>query len=53
MTLKVLEVEHGQAIASSCAGTTTEECSANIQAFKKLPMPSCGGMLRGDGATKE
>ena len=44
-----LEVDHGQCIASSFAGMTPEELNAYIQEFKKLPMPSYDGMLRGEG----
>ena len=44
-----LEVDHGQCIASSFAGMTVEEFNAYIQEFKKLPMPSYEGMLRGEG----
>ena len=44
-----LEVDHGQCIASSFAGMTPEEFNAYIQEFKKLPMPSYDGMLRGEG----
>ena len=44
-----LELDHGQAIASSFAGMTIDEFSAYIQEFKKLPMPSYEGMTRGGG----
>lgn len=44
-----LEIDHGKAIASSFAGLTIDEFNAYIQEFKKLPMPSYDGMLRGDG----
>jgi FMN phosphatase YigB (HAD superfamily) len=44
-----LEVDHGRCIASSFAGMTVEEFNAYIQEFKKLPMPSYEGMLRGEG----
>ena len=44
-----LEVDHGQCIASSFAGMTPDEFNAYIQEFKKLPMPSYDGMLRGEG----
>ena len=44
-----LEVDHGKAIASSFAGMTIEEFNDYIQEFKKQPMPSYTGMLRGDG----
>lgn len=44
-----LEVDHGKAIASSFAGMTIKEFNDYIQEFKKLPMPSYTGMLRGDG----
>ena len=44
-----LEVDHGKCIASSFAGMTLEEFNDYIQEFKKLPMPSYDGMLRGDG----
>lgn len=44
-----LEVDHGKCIASSFAGMTLEEFNAYIQEFKKLPMPSYDGLLRGDG----
>lgn len=44
-----LEVDHGKAIASSFAGMTIEEFNDYIQEFKKLPMPSYDGMLRGEG----
>ncbi len=48
-SFKGLEVDHGKCIASSFAGMTLGEFNAYIQAFKKLPMPSYDGMLRGDG----
>ncbi len=48
-SFKGLEVEHGQAIASSFAGLTIDEFNDYIQEFKKLPMPSYNGMLRGEG----
>lgn len=48
-SFKGLEVEHGQAVASAFAGMTVAEFNAYIQEFKKLPMPSYTGMLRGDG----
>ena len=44
-----LEVDHGKAIASSFAGMTIAEFNEYIQEFKKLPMPSYDGMLRGEG----
>ena len=44
-----LEVDHGKAIASSFAGMTISEFNAYIQEFKKQPMPSYDGMLRGEG----
>ena len=44
-----LEVDHGKCIASAFAGMTVEEFNAYIQEFKKLPMPSYEGMLRGEG----
>ena len=44
-----LEVDHGKAIASSFSGMTVEEFNDYIQEFKKLPMPSYDGMLRGEG----
>lgn len=44
-----LELDHGKCIASSFAGMTVEEFNAYIQEFKKLPMPSYEGMLRGEG----
>ncbi len=44
-----LEVDHGKAVASAFSGMTLEEFNAYIQEFKKLPMPSYDGMLRGDG----
>ncbi|MBQ6531600.1 MAG: haloacid dehalogenase-like hydrolase [Solobacterium sp.] len=44
-----LEVDHGQAIASSFAGMTLAEFNAYIQAFKQLPMPGYEGMKRGEG----
>ena len=44
-----LEVDHGRCIASAFAGMTVEEFNAYIQEFKKLPMPSYEGMLRGEG----
>ncbi len=48
-SFKGLEVEHGQAVASSFAGMTISEFNGYIQEFKKLPMPSYNGMVRGDG----
>lgn len=44
-----LEVDHGKCIASAFAGMTVGEFNAYIQEFKKLPMPSYNGMLRGEG----
>ena len=44
-----LEVDHGKAVASAFAGMTVEEFNAYIQEFKKQPMPSYDGMLRGEG----
>ncbi|MBQ4416379.1 MAG: haloacid dehalogenase-like hydrolase [Butyrivibrio sp.] len=44
-----LEIDHGKCIASSFAGMTIDEFNSYIQEFKKLPMPSYEGMLRGDG----
>ncbi len=44
-----LEVDHGQAIASSFAGMTLAEFNAYIQEFKQLPMPGYEGMKRGEG----
>ncbi len=44
-----LEVDHGKAIASSFAGMTISQFNEYIQEFKKLPMPSYEGMLRGEG----
>ena len=44
-----LEVDHGQAIASSFAGMTLAEFNVYIQAFKQLPMPGYEGMKRGEG----
>lgn len=44
-----LEVDHGRAVASAFAGMTVEEFNAYIQEFKRQPMPSYDGMLRGDG----
>ncbi|MBQ8707147.1 MAG: haloacid dehalogenase-like hydrolase [Succinivibrionaceae bacterium] len=44
-----LEVDHGKAVASAFAGMTVEEFDAYIQEFKKQPMPSYDGMLRGEG----
>ncbi len=44
-----LEVDHGKCIASAFAGMTLEEFNAYIQEFKKQPMPSYSGMLRGEG----
>ena len=44
-----LEIDHGKCIASSFAGMTLDDFDAYIQEFKKLPMPSYEGMLRGDG----
>ena len=44
-----LEVDHGRAVASAFRGMTLDEFSDYIQEFKKQPMPSYEGMLRGDG----
>ena len=44
-----LEVDHGRAVASAFAGMTVAEFNAYIQEFKKQPMPSYDGMLRGEG----
>ena len=44
-----LPVDHGKAVASAFAGMTVAEFNAYIQEFKKQPMPSYDGMLRGDG----
>ena len=44
-----LEVDHGKAVASAFAGMTVEEFNDYIQEFKKQPMPSYDGMLRGEG----
>ena len=44
-----LEVDHGKAVASAFAGMTVEAFNAYIQEFKKQPMPSYDGMLRGEG----
>ena len=44
-----LEVDHGKAVASAFAGMTVGEFNDYIQEFKKQPMPSYDGMLRGDG----
>ena len=44
-----LEVDHGKAVASAFAGMTINEFNDYIQEFKKLPMPSYDGMLRGEG----
>ena len=44
-----LEVDHGKAVASAFSGMTLEEFNQYIQEFKKLPMPSYEGMMRGDG----
>jgi len=44
-----LEVDHGKAVASAFAGMSVAEFNAYIQEFKKQPMPSYEGMLRGDG----
>ena len=44
-----LEVDHGKAVASAFAGMTVAEFNAYIQEFKKQPMPSYDGMLRGEG----
>ena len=44
-----LEVDHGKAVASAFAGMTIAEFNAYIQEFKKQPMPSYDGMLRGEG----
>ncbi len=44
-----LEIDHGKAVASAFAGMTVAEFNAYIQEFKKQPMPSYEGMLRGDG----
>ena len=44
-----LEVDHGKAVASAFKGMTVAEFNAYIQEFKKQPMPSYTGMLRGEG----
>ena len=44
-----LEVDHGKAVASAFKGMTVAEFNAYIQEFKKQPMPSYDGMLRGEG----
>ena len=44
-----LEVDHGKAVASAFRGMTVAEFNAYIQEFKKQPMPSYDGMLRGEG----
>lgn len=43
-----LEVDHGKAIASAFSGMTLDEFNSYIQEFKKQPMPSYDGMLRGE-----
>lgn len=48
-SFKGLETDHGKCIASSFAGMTLGEFNDYIQEFKKTPMPSYDGMLRGDG----
>ena len=48
-SFKGLEVDHGKAVASAFAGLTIDEFNAYIQEFKKQPMPSYTGMLRGEG----
>jgi hypothetical protein len=47
-SFKGLEVEHGQAIASSFSGLTIGEFNDYIQEFKKTPSPSYVGMTRGE-----
>ncbi len=44
-----LPVDHGKAVASAFKGMTLAEFNDYIQEFKKQPMPSYDGMLRGDG----
>ena len=44
-----LEMDHGRAVASAFAGMTIGAFNDYIQEFKKQPMPSYDGMLRGDG----
>ncbi|MBR0282825.1 MAG: haloacid dehalogenase-like hydrolase [Oscillibacter sp.] len=44
-----LEVDHGRAVASAFSGMTVQEFNDYIQEFKKQPMPSYDGMLRGEG----
>ena len=44
-----LETDHGKAVASAFKGMTLDEFNDYIQEFKKQPMPSYDGMLRGDG----
>ena len=44
-----LEVDHGKAVASAFSCMTLEEFNQYIQEFKKLPMPSYEGLMRGDG----
>ncbi len=44
-----LEVDHGRAVASAFAGMTVTEFNEYIQEFKKQPMPSYRGLLRGEG----
>ncbi len=44
-----LEVDHGKAVASAFKGMTVAQFNAYIQEFKKQPMPSYDGMLRGEG----
>ncbi len=44
-----LPVDHGKAVASAFSGMTIKEFNSYIQEFKKQPMPSYKGMLRGDG----
>ena len=44
-----LPIDHGKAVASAFAGMTLTQFNDYIQEFKKQPMPSYDGMLRGDG----
>ncbi|MBR5091586.1 MAG: haloacid dehalogenase-like hydrolase [Ruminiclostridium sp.] len=44
-----LETDHGKAVASAFRGMTLAEFNDYIQEFKKQPMLSYEGMLRGDG----
>ncbi|MBR3719732.1 MAG: S-layer homology domain-containing protein [Firmicutes bacterium] len=44
-----LEIDHGKAVSTAFAGMTVDEFNAYIQEFKKQPMPSYDGMLRGEG----